>query len=110
MSDVTQFLNAIDRGDPQDADRLLPLVYEELRTLAAQRLAREKPGQTFLPARATPFAAAAGQLRIALWLLSLPQPLHRAVQLVQRLLVVPLVPQLLRRRLDLGRQLPHVLR
>ena len=46
MSDVTQLLNAIDAGDPQAADQLLPLVYEELRKLAAARMAREKPGQT----------------------------------------------------------------
>ena len=46
MSDVTQILAAIDRGDPQAADRLLPLVYDELRKLAARRLAQEKPGQT----------------------------------------------------------------
>ena len=46
MSDVTQILNAIDAGDPHAADRLLPLMYEELRQLAAQKLAHEKPGQT----------------------------------------------------------------
>jgi RNA polymerase sigma factor (TIGR02999 family) len=46
MSDVTQILSAIDRGDPHAAEQLLPLVYEELRKLAAQRLAQEKPGQT----------------------------------------------------------------
>ena len=46
MSDVTQLLNAIDQGDPQSAELLLPLVYNELRKLAAQRLAPEKPGQT----------------------------------------------------------------
>src|SRR5438067_3394604 len=46
MSDVTQLLNAIDRGDPQAADRLLPLVYDELRRLAAAQMACEKPGQT----------------------------------------------------------------
>src|SRR5438067_12061991 len=46
MSDVTQLLNAIDRGDPQAADRLLPLVYDELRKLAAAQMACEKPGQT----------------------------------------------------------------
>jgi RNA polymerase sigma factor (TIGR02999 family) len=47
MSDVTQVLNAIEQGDPQAAAQLLPLVYEELRRLAAQKLAHEKPGQTF---------------------------------------------------------------
>lgn len=46
MSDVTQLLHAIDAGDPKAADRLLPLVYEELRKLAAARMAQEKPGQT----------------------------------------------------------------
>jgi RNA polymerase sigma factor (TIGR02999 family) len=46
MSDVTQILNAIEHGDPHAADRLLPLVYDELRKLAAQKLAQEKPGQT----------------------------------------------------------------
>jgi len=46
MSEVTTILNAIERGDPQAASQLLPLVYDELRRLAAQKLAREKPGQT----------------------------------------------------------------
>lgn len=46
MSDVTQILSAIAQGDPEAAEQLLPLVYEELRKLAAQRLAQEKPGQT----------------------------------------------------------------
>ena len=46
MSDVTQLLHAIDTGDPKAADRLLPLVYEELRKLAAAKMAQEKPGQT----------------------------------------------------------------
>jgi len=46
MSDATRILEAIDRGDPQAAEQLLPLVYEELRRLAAQRLSAEKPGQT----------------------------------------------------------------
>lgn len=46
MSDVTRILSAIEHGDPQAADQLLPLVYDELRRLAAQRLAHEKPGQT----------------------------------------------------------------
>jgi RNA polymerase sigma factor (TIGR02999 family) len=46
MSDVTHLLFAIERGDPHAAEELLPLVYEELRKLAAQRLAHEKPGQT----------------------------------------------------------------
>src|SRR5499433_3096234 len=46
MSDVTRILSAIDQGDPHAADELLPLVYDELRKLAAQKLAQEKPGQT----------------------------------------------------------------
>ena len=46
MSDVTRILSAIEQGDPQAADELLPLVYDELRKLAAQKLAQEKPGQT----------------------------------------------------------------
>jgi RNA polymerase sigma factor (TIGR02999 family) len=46
MSEVTRILSAIKQGDPHAAAQLLPLVYEELRTLAAQRLAQEKPGQT----------------------------------------------------------------
>src|SRR5437868_2136407 len=46
MSDVTQLLSAIDQGDPQAAAQLLPLVYDELRRLAAQKLAREAPGHT----------------------------------------------------------------
>lgn len=46
MSEVTRILSAIDQGDPHAAEQLLPLVYDELRTLAAQRLAQERPGQT----------------------------------------------------------------
>src|SRR3954471_17692267 len=46
MSEVTRVLSAIERGDPQAAEQLLPLIYDELRNLAAQRLAQEKPGQT----------------------------------------------------------------
>src|SRR6476661_5263122 len=46
MSDVTRILSAIETGDPHAAEQLLPLVYDELRKLAAQRLANEKPGQT----------------------------------------------------------------
>ena len=46
MSDVTRILSAIEQGDPQAAEQLLPLIYDELRKLAAQKLAREKPGQT----------------------------------------------------------------
>jgi RNA polymerase sigma factor (TIGR02999 family) len=46
MSEVTRLLSAIEQGDPQAAAHLLPLVYDELRKLAASRLAQEKPGQT----------------------------------------------------------------
>ena len=46
MSEVTRILSAIEDGDPSAAGELLPLVYEELRKLAAQKLAQEKPGQT----------------------------------------------------------------
>ena len=46
MTDVTRILAEVERGDPRAAEALLPLVYEELRKLAAQRLAAEKPGQT----------------------------------------------------------------
>jgi RNA polymerase sigma factor (TIGR02999 family) len=46
MSEVTRILSAIERGDPRAAEQLLPLVYEELRRLAAARLSLEKPGQT----------------------------------------------------------------
>jgi RNA polymerase sigma factor (TIGR02999 family) len=49
MSEVTEVLIAVEQGDPHAADRLLPLVYDELRRLAAQRLAREAPGQTLQP-------------------------------------------------------------
>jgi RNA polymerase sigma factor (TIGR02999 family) len=49
MSDVTMILTAIEQGDPQAASQLLPLVYEELRRLATQKLAQEKPGQTLEP-------------------------------------------------------------
>jgi RNA polymerase sigma factor (TIGR02999 family) len=46
MSDVSRILSAIEQGDPSAAEQLLPLVYDELRRLAAQKLAQEKPGQT----------------------------------------------------------------
>jgi RNA polymerase sigma factor (TIGR02999 family) len=46
MSEVTRILSAIENGDPHAAEQLLPLVYDELRKLAAQKLAQEKPGQT----------------------------------------------------------------
>jgi RNA polymerase sigma factor (TIGR02999 family) len=46
MNEVTRVLSAIDQGDSKAAERFLPLVYDELRRMAAQRLAHEKPGQT----------------------------------------------------------------
>ena len=46
MSEVTRILSAIEQGDPRAAEQLLPLVYDELRRLAAQKLQRETPGQT----------------------------------------------------------------
>ena len=46
MNEVTRILSAVEQGDSQAAEQLLPLVYNELRKLAAQRLAQEKPGQT----------------------------------------------------------------
>jgi RNA polymerase sigma factor (TIGR02999 family) len=49
MNDVTRILSAIEQGDSQAAEQLLPLVYDELRKLAAAKLAQEKPGQTLQP-------------------------------------------------------------
>jgi hypothetical protein len=46
MSEATRILSVIDQGDPQAASQLLPLVYDELRNLAAQKLTHETPGQT----------------------------------------------------------------
>src|SRR5262245_41641952 len=46
MSEVTRILSAIDSGDPHAAEQLLPLVYDELRKLAAEKMAQERPGQT----------------------------------------------------------------
>ena len=46
MGDVTHILEAIDQGDTQAAEELLPIVYDELRRLATQKLSQEKPGQT----------------------------------------------------------------
>jgi RNA polymerase sigma factor (TIGR02999 family) len=46
MNDVTRILSAIEQGDPEAAEQLLPLVYDELRALAARKLTQEKPGQT----------------------------------------------------------------
>jgi hypothetical protein len=49
ISDVTRMLSQIDAGDPAAAEQLLPLVYDELRRLARQKLTHEKPGQTLQP-------------------------------------------------------------
>src|SRR6266481_2977841 len=49
MSDVTRVLNCFQQGDPKAAEELLPLVYEELRKLAAHKMAHEAPGQTLQP-------------------------------------------------------------
>src|SRR5947207_523835 len=49
MSEVSRILSALEQGDPQAADQLLPLVYDELRRLAAQKIAHEAPGQTLQP-------------------------------------------------------------
>ena len=49
MSDVTRILESIEHGDPKAADELLPLVYGELRKLAASKMARESPNQTLQP-------------------------------------------------------------
>ncbi len=46
MHEITRILSAVEQGDPQAAEQLLPLVYDELRRLAAAKLAQEKPGQT----------------------------------------------------------------
>jgi len=46
MHEVTRILSAIEQGDPQAAEQLLPLVYDELRRLAAEKMAQERPGQT----------------------------------------------------------------
>jgi DNA-directed RNA polymerase specialized sigma24 family protein len=46
MTDVTQILSQIEQGDPSATEKLLPLVYDELRKLAAAKLAQERPGQT----------------------------------------------------------------
>jgi hypothetical protein len=49
MTAVTQLLSALGQGDPHAAEQLLPLVYDELRKLAPQRMAQEQPGQTLQP-------------------------------------------------------------
>jgi len=49
MSEVTRILNAVQQGDPKAAEELIPLVYEEIRKLAAHKMANEAPGQTLQP-------------------------------------------------------------
>src|SRR3981189_934484 len=49
MSEVTRILSAIEQGDPNADEQLLPLIYDELRKLAAQKMAQEAPGQTLQP-------------------------------------------------------------
>jgi hypothetical protein len=49
MNEVTRILSAVEQGDPHAANQLLPLVYDELRRLAAQKMAQEAPGQTLQP-------------------------------------------------------------
>ncbi len=63
MTEVTQILAAIEQGDPKAAEQLLPLVYNELRSLAIQKLGRVPPGQTLQPTRPGPrgLSAAAGR-------------------------------------------------
>jgi len=72
MSDVTRILNATERGDPETADELLPLVYEQLRPLAAQKMSSELSGQT-LQATALVHEAHVGETAkaIVLWFLSM---------------------------------------
>ena len=48
MTDVTRILSAIEAGEPHASEQLLPLVYDELRKLAGQKLSQEKPGQTLV--------------------------------------------------------------
>jgi hypothetical protein len=60
MNEVTQLLSALDQGDPHAASRLLPLVYDAPRKLAAQRMAQEQPGQTLQPTTPGDSSIAAG--------------------------------------------------
>ena len=53
MSDVTRILSAIEQGDPQASEQLLPLVYEELRRMAAEKMSQENPGQTLQATRSS---------------------------------------------------------
>ena len=71
-NDVTEHLGALGRGDPHAASRLLPLVYEELRQLAALRMAQEQPGQTLQP------TALVHEVRLRLFLASVSRPRPQA--------------------------------
>jgi RNA polymerase sigma factor (TIGR02999 family) len=73
MSDVTRILSAIESGDPHAAEQLLPLVYDELRKLAAERMAQEKPGQTL---QATALVHEAYMRLVASGDASAPRELH----------------------------------
>jgi DNA-directed RNA polymerase specialized sigma24 family protein len=66
-ADVTQLLNAIEQGDPKAAGELLPLVYEELRKLAAARMATEQPGQTIQATALVHEAWLCARIRIEGW-------------------------------------------
>src|SRR5258706_223057 len=63
MSEVTRILSAIEQGDPHAAQQLLPLVYDELRRLAAQKMAQEAPGQTLQATALVHDAAGGGSVR-----------------------------------------------
>jgi hypothetical protein len=62
--DVMQLLNALDHGDPHAAAQLLPLVYDELRKLAAQRMAQEQPGWTLLATATDGYQSLSSQARL----------------------------------------------
>src|SRR5438552_2488533 len=81
MSEVTQILHALAQGDPAAADHLLPLVYDELRKLAAYRLAHQTPGQTLQPTALVHEAYLRLALDEALTKLATTDP--QAAQLVQ---------------------------
>ena len=80
MTDVTQILAEIEQGDPSAADQLLPLVYDELRMLAAAKLQQEKPGQTLQATalvRSCPFC----ETGFALTRLGLVNAVHECCQI-----------------------------
>ena len=67
MNEVTRILSAVEQGDPHAANQLLPLVYEELRKLAAQKMAQEAPGQTLQPTALTLRGATASPIACAVF-------------------------------------------